>query len=109
MLHEQLLQRLVEQFKNVQGLRAIVLGGSYASGTQRPDSDLDLGLLYTENQPLDIAHIRELARTLNDSPDPTVTGSGWLGSVGQWGCLVNHPGTTRRCALSQLGSCTRNP
>lgn len=83
MQHEQLLQQIIDQLKNVRGLRAIVLGGSYASGEQRPDSDLDLGLYYQEDQPLDIEHIRAIATNLNDTPDPVVT------SLGGWGPWVN--------------------
>lgn len=83
MQHEQLLQELVNQLKHVQGVHAIGLGGSYASGDQRPDSDLDIGLFYYENQPLDIEHIRAIAAMLNDSPDPVVT------ALGGWGPWVN--------------------
>jgi predicted nucleotidyltransferase len=83
MQHEHLLQQLVEQLKPVRGLRAIVLGGSYASGSQQPDSDIDIALYYDEAQPLDIAHIRSIASTLNDTPDPTVT------DLGGWGTWVN--------------------
>src|SRR5690348_15224863 len=36
MPHELLLHQLVDQLKPVHGLKAIVLGGSYAKGTQRP-------------------------------------------------------------------------
>lgn len=83
MQHELLLQRIVQQIEQVRGLRAIVLGGSYASGSQRPDSDLDIGLYYYENQPLDIAHIRAITSALNDAPDPVVT------DPGGWGVWVN--------------------
>ncbi len=44
MLYEKLLQELIEYLKPVAGLKAMVLGGSSASGEARPDSDLDLGL-----------------------------------------------------------------
>jgi predicted nucleotidyltransferase len=83
MQHEPLLQRIVEDLKRVQGVRAIVLGGSYAAGTQRADSDIDIGLYYDEEQPLDIAHIRSIAAALNDTPDFTVT------DLGGWGPWVN--------------------
>lgn len=83
MQHEQLLQDLVGQLRGVGGLRALVLGGSYARGDQRPDSDLDLGLYYFEEQPLDVARVRALARALNDTPDPVVT------DLGGWGPWVN--------------------
>lgn len=83
MQHTELLQHLVEQLKTVAGVRAIVLGGSYARGDQRPDSDLDLGLYYVEDQPLDVARIRELANALNDTPEPIVA------DLGGWGPWVN--------------------
>jgi predicted nucleotidyltransferase len=83
MQYQLLLQQLVDQLKPVQGLRAIVLGGSYASGSQRPDSDIDIGLYYEENQPLDTDQIRAIASLLNDVPNPTVT------DLGGWGTWVN--------------------
>ncbi len=83
MQHKLLLQKLVDQLKPVYGLQAIVLGGSYASGSQRPDSDIDIGLYYNADQPLDTAHIRTIASTLNDTADPTVT------ELGGWGPWVN--------------------
>lgn len=83
MPHELLLRQLVDQLKPVHGLQAIVLGGSYARGTQRPDSDIDIGLYYYENQPLDIYQLRAIACSLNDTPQPTVT------DLGGWGTWVN--------------------
>ena len=83
MQHKLLLQQMVDRLKPVQSLRAIVLGGSYASGSERPDSDIDIGLYYDENQPLDIDQIRSIAFLLNDAPNPTVT------DLGGWGTWVN--------------------
>jgi predicted nucleotidyltransferase len=60
MQQEFLLRQLVDQLKPFHGLRAIVLGGSYASGSQRPDSDIDIGLYYDEHQPLSTAQIHSL-------------------------------------------------
>ncbi|MGZ3609883.1 MAG: nucleotidyltransferase domain-containing protein [Ktedonobacteraceae bacterium] len=48
------LQDILVTLIEVKGLQAIVLGGSWASNTQRPDSDLDLGLYYNEDTPLDL-------------------------------------------------------
>ncbi|HET8913512.1 MAG TPA: nucleotidyltransferase domain-containing protein [Ktedonobacteraceae bacterium] len=78
-----LLQKVIEQLQPVRGLNAIVLGGSYASGTHQPDSDLDIGLYYYEKEPLDTAHIRSIANSLNDKPAPVVT------ELGGWGPWVN--------------------
>ena len=83
MQHELLLQRIADRLKPVRGLRCIVLGGSYARGSARPDSDLDIGLYYDENQLLDTHQIRSIASTLNDTPDPIVT------DLGGWGRWVN--------------------
>ncbi len=78
-----LLQDIVDQLKKVNGLQAIVLGGSWASDTQRPDSDIDLGLFYSESSPLDVAHIKKIALALNDIANPVVT------DLGGWGRWVN--------------------
>src|SRR5258707_2015246 len=83
MKHEHFLQQLVEQIKPIRGLRALALGGSYARGDQRPDSDIDLGLYYAAQEPMDIAQVRSLAASLNDTPDPVVT------DLGDWGPWVN--------------------
>jgi hypothetical protein len=77
------LQDIVDNLKVVEGLQAIVLGGSRASDTQRPDSDIDLGLYYNDHSPLDIDHIRRICIELNDTPDPVVT------NIGEWGKWVN--------------------
>jgi hypothetical protein len=77
------LRDIVDPLIEVDGLQAIVLGGSWASNTQRPDSDVDLGLYYSEGAPLDIHDVRKIANKLNDFPDPEVT------ELGGWGTWVN--------------------
>src|SRR5215467_1278208 len=77
------LQDLVGSLLHVEGLQAIVLGGSRASDTHRTDSDIDLGLYYYEGAPLNISQLRKIARDLNDFPDPVVT------ELGGWGTWVN--------------------
>ena len=83
MQYQELVHTIVDRLMTVQGIQAIVLGGSWASGDQRPDSDIDLGLYYREEQPLDIQHIQALAAELNDFPRPVVT------ATGEWGRWVN--------------------
>jgi hypothetical protein len=80
---ERVLARAVEGLRRVDGLVAIVLGGSHARGVARPDSDLDLGLYYRPAAPPDLAAVRALARALDDSPDPVVT------DLHDWGEWVN--------------------
>ncbi|ACZ90102.1 nucleotidyltransferase domain-containing protein [Streptosporangium roseum] len=78
---EALAQRLVE----IPGVVAVVLGGSRARGTHRPDSDIDLGLYYRGD--LDVTALRALAvqeggeRAEITAPGgwgPWVDGGGWL-------------------------------
>jgi Domain of unknown function (DUF4037)/Nucleotidyltransferase domain len=83
MYHNAFLQNIVDELKDVEGLLAIVLGGSWASGTQRQDSDIDLGLYYSESAPLDVAHIKKIAFAINDKANPVVT------DLGGWGRWVN--------------------
>ena len=77
------LQDIIDTLIEVDGLQAIVLGGSWASNTQRPDSDIDLGLYYSGGIPLDINHVRKIAHELNDFPNPEVI------ELGGWGTWVN--------------------
>jgi predicted nucleotidyltransferase len=74
---------LVARLSRIGGLVAVALGGSYARGTQRPDSDIDLGLYYREASPFSIEDIKNLAEEINDAPRPIVT------DFWRWGRWVN--------------------
>src|SRR6516225_2436216 len=60
----QLVDSLVTELSAIDGVRTIVLGGSFARGCARPDSDVDLGVLYDENGPFKIEALRNLAARL---------------------------------------------
>lgn len=69
----------------VGGVVGVTLGGSRARGTNRPDSDIDLGLYYRGE--LDDGALQSLANELADEPvevtapggwGPWVDGGGWL-------------------------------
>lgn len=81
-----LLDRAVSLLAAVDGVRAVVLGGSYARGTARHDSDLDIGIYYTETAPFSIADIRQAAAALSGRSDQVVTG------FYEWGRWVNGGG-----------------
>jgi hypothetical protein len=79
-----LLNAIAFQLSKVPGVTAVVLGGSYARRTARPDSDLDLGLYYSKNLPPDIEAIRSCAETIAaPNTPPTVVG------YYKWGPWVN--------------------
>src|SRR5262245_46509490 len=78
-----LIDRLVRELSAIDGVAAVVLGGSYARGCAQSGSDIDLGLFYSEAQPFAIAAIRALAARLHDGPDPVVT------EFYEWGPWVN--------------------
>ena len=67
---------------SIQGIQAICLGGSYARGTATDQSDIDMGIYYSEQSPPSIHDIRCLAKTF-DAGEPTVT------DFYEWGPWVN--------------------
>jgi hypothetical protein len=80
----ELLRAMVIQLSEIPGIAAIVLGGSYARATARPDSDLDVGIYYSNQSRPCIEAIRACVEefSLPDS-SPTVTG------FYEWGPWVN--------------------
>ena len=79
-----LLKAISFKLSKVPGVIAVVLGGSYARRTARPDSDLDIGLYYSKNAPPDIEAIRSCAKTIS-APDTPPTVVGYY----KWGPWVN--------------------
>jgi predicted nucleotidyltransferase len=78
-----LLRQILDELRSVQGLTAVVLGGSYARGTQHPDSDMDIGLYYAEDAPFALDDIRQIAQKISTGEPPTVT------AFYEWGAWVN--------------------
>jgi hypothetical protein len=77
-----LLEQLALELSRVEGVRAVVLGGSYARGSQHAGSDLDVGIYYFERVPFEIDAIRRIAGKIALEP-PTVT------DFYAWGPWVN--------------------
>lgn len=82
-----LLESIVEQVKRVDGVSAIVLGGSRARGTHTPGSDVDLGIYYHPDQPLDLEKLGQVAAELDDRHAPDL-----LTPIGGWGPWINGGG-----------------
>jgi predicted nucleotidyltransferase len=73
--------KAVEALSAVDGVVAVVLGGSYARGTHHAESDIDIGIYYCEQAPFSISEISELAHDLRVQEPVTVTD---FYSWGQW-------------------------
>lgn len=72
---------LARELASLDGVVGVVLGGSRAGGTHRPDSDWDLGLYYRSSQrPFDPAGVRRLGH------------QGHVSELGEWGPVVNGGG-----------------
>lgn len=79
-----LATRIAAQVAPVKGVRAVVLGGSWARGAADPSSDIDLGIYYAPDSPLEIASLRDLAAQIDDThARDVVTGAG------DWGIWIN--------------------
>lgn len=77
-----IIRRLVDALAQTPGVVAVVLGGSYASGGARPDSDVDLGIYYHPAAPFAVAAAAAIAESVAVTP-PTVT------DFYAWGAWVN--------------------
>jgi Domain of unknown function (DUF4037)/Nucleotidyltransferase domain len=77
------LATIARRIVAVDGVVAVLLGGSRARGEQTPESDTDLGLYY--RPPLDVPALTEAARLLA-GPDAAVT------EPGDWGPWVDGGG-----------------
>jgi predicted nucleotidyltransferase len=80
---DNLTEVIVNKLKVITVVKAIVLGGSRADGSNRPDSDIDLGIYYDNKETFDLIAVKKLAQELNDTSNPVVT------SIGKWGKWVN--------------------
>lgn len=80
---DDVIASLLPRLSAVPGVVAVVLGGSRARGTHRPDSDVDLGLLYHDDAPIDLDALQRLVDEVDDRVGVTVS------PVGGWGPWVN--------------------
>ena len=87
---DSLTQSIVDEVKNVSGVKAIVLGGSRARGTHAPSSDIDLGIYYDSHQSLDLDELKKVATSLDDEKRTDV-----ITPIGGWGPWINGGGWLR--------------
>jgi predicted nucleotidyltransferase len=77
----------------IPNVKAVVLGGSFASGKNTPTSDIDLALYYDETAPFEISNVQDIVNQFSDSPGAVATpfygwgawvnGGAWLTIEGQ--------------------------
>ena len=79
-----------DRLGELDGVAAVALGGSWARGEARPDSDVDLGIYYDPADPPRVEDLRRLAAELDDRhPSDAVT------DFGGWGPWINGGGWLR--------------
>lgn len=94
MVTADLIERVSGELSAIDGVAAVVLGGSRARGDAHPDSDIDLGIYYHPDKPPSLDALRALAARLDDRHSgevitnfgewsPWINGGGWLDIEGQ--------------------------
>lgn len=83
----QFIDNVVDRLQTIGGISAISLGGSRARGTQTQKSDVDLGIYYSPETPLDLFALNELATELDDHHRANL-----VTSIGEWGKWINGGG-----------------
>ena len=86
----ELSQAVSQRLSKIDGVVAIVLGGSHARGDAKPNSDIDLAMYYHPEKPLNIQQLRALADEL-EGADPTLKRYEDRGptELGGWGPFIN--------------------
>jgi predicted nucleotidyltransferase len=84
------IQNIVDEVRQVEGVKAIVLGGSRARGTHTFSSDVDLGIYYHPASPFDLNALSNVATQLDDEHRANV-----ITDIGGWGPWINGGGWLR--------------
>jgi len=86
-MQKMILQKITDALKVLPFVRAIVLGGSRATGTAGSGSDIDVGVYYDSSESLDYDALNAIARTLDDERRENL-----ICHEGGWGPWVNCGG-----------------
>jgi predicted nucleotidyltransferase len=86
----QFIHCVVERLQSIHGVSAIALGGSRARGNHTPKSDVDLGIYYKPENPLDLIALNHLASELDDNHRANL-----ITPIGEWGKWINGGGWLR--------------
>jgi predicted nucleotidyltransferase len=96
-----LLDDITSDLQRIDGVKAIVLGGSYAVGAATENSDLDIGIYYAPQNPFDLEKVKSIAEKYANNEKPTVTG------FYEWGPWVNG-GAWINTAISEVDLLYKN-
>src|SRR5579871_3882808 len=80
----ELAHSVADRLSRIDGVEAVVLGGSWARGDAKPNSDLDIGIYYSPQNRPSLDALRDLAAELNDSRSRDV-----VTNFGEWGPWIN--------------------
>jgi predicted nucleotidyltransferase len=83
----QFIHRVVDRLQSIEGIAAIALGGSRARGNHTQKSDVDLGIYYQPENPLDLVALNHLASQLDDKHRANL-----ITPIGEWGKWINGGG-----------------
>ena len=83
----QFIHRVVDRLQSIGGIVAIALGGSRARGNHTQKSDVDLGIYYSPEKPLDLIALNHLASQLDDNHRANL-----ITPIGEWGKWINGGG-----------------
>jgi predicted nucleotidyltransferase len=83
---ENILTQIIHAFNGVNGIDAIVLGGSQATGTANKDSDIDIGIYYDEKT-FDLSFFKQKVVSLDDEHRENI-----VINPGEWGPWINGGG-----------------
>ncbi len=84
---DEIISQVVARVAKVEGIAAIVLGGSRARGTADERSDIDLGIYYGAESPFSTVALEAAAQELDDRH-----ADGLVTPFGAWGPAVNGGG-----------------
>jgi predicted nucleotidyltransferase len=83
----QFIHHVVDRLQSIEGIAAIALGGSRARGNHTQKSDVDLGIYYQPENPLDLMALNHLASELDDNHRLNL-----ITPIGEWGKWINGGG-----------------
>jgi len=81
------LDKVTTALNGVTGVVGVVLGGSRARSTNRPDADIDIGIYYDLTQGFSTEEIGEIASKLDDTHRKDI-----ITPLGAWGGWINGGG-----------------